>query len=600
MAATVVLALYVVQHRRAAVVVAPSRAADPTWVVAPHLPGNDLPPVGRSLFDYVVTDDTDGKRSYRIPFPLPALLQRIEQRGGCRHRSDALSSCLKTVLIPLGRSLQRTVASPDFFAYPRVIVAFDGEPAANERGTFPLLKDRLYIGYQEYAGIIEVISYNEAAGRFEFQLVKNYRAGATPSVFYANRSICTACHQNQAPIFSRPLWQETNANPAIAAQLKAQHKDFYGINFKRGVDIPNAIDDAADRANLFSATQTLWRRGCQATAAARGIRCRAALLDAALQYRLSHENEIDMISTPWREQLLPVLKDNLQQEWKNGLAISDPDIPNRDPLQRLYEDAPLPVGMPLAHVPAKFDPLRRRAPLEVWRGSEIDFARRATIGLAEFIARADVERLRPRSKAEISAAVLALADATEQGTTDALSDKPFRRAAVIPVLLAQLGAVQDKARNPDDDHLPRAQLDDIASEPGATVGFEQSSADVQRFFPYCGACHNTHENTPPNFLYGDAQTIKANLERCADRIYFRLRMWQLADAERPKTPMPPRVMLDRLNVEPARWAASNDVAAMLDYVAGLLRAQGRDAPSPDQLAVKEYETLRPCFGGVQQ
>src|SRR3546814_8027640 len=85
-----------------------------------------------------------------------------------------------------------------------------------------LLKDRLYIGYQEQSALLEVISYNEAAGRFEFQLVHDYRAGATPRVSYARRELCAACPQNLAPIFSRPLWAETNANPRIAARLRSE------------------------------------------------------------------------------------------------------------------------------------------------------------------------------------------------------------------------------------------------------------------------------------------------------------------------------------------------------------------------------------------
>src|SRR3546814_1912008 len=67
---------------------------------------------------------------------------------------------------------------------------------------------------------------SEAAGRFEFQLVHDYRAGATPRVSCARRELCAACHQNLAPIFSRPLWAETNANPRIAAKL-AEHRDSF-------------------------------------------------------------------------------------------------------------------------------------------------------------------------------------------------------------------------------------------------------------------------------------------------------------------------------------------------------------------------------------
>ena len=165
----------------------------------------------------------------------------------------------KAVLIPLGRSLQRTSAAPEFFAYPRAVVAADAEPAGTGD---PYLKDRLYLGYQEKANLLEVISYNEDAGRFEFQVVTDYRAGGMPKVAYANRTLCVACHQNAAPIFSRPVWDETNANPRVAALLASERKDFYGIPLDRGVDVPNAIDDATLRANRFAVHQLLWNEGC--------------------------------------------------------------------------------------------------------------------------------------------------------------------------------------------------------------------------------------------------------------------------------------------------------------------------------------------------
>src|SRR3546814_5552801 len=99
-------------------------------------------------------------------------------------------------------------AAPDFFAHPRIVAAVTGEGD----DAAALLKDRLYIGYQEQSALLEVISYNEAAGRFEFQLVHDYRAGATPRVSYARRELCAACHQNLAPIFSRPLRSEEHTS----------------------------------------------------------------------------------------------------------------------------------------------------------------------------------------------------------------------------------------------------------------------------------------------------------------------------------------------------------------------------------------------------
>src|SRR5205823_2713151 len=132
------------------------------------------------------------------------------------------------------------------FAYPRAVVAVDTESRERPNGAGLLLKDRLFLGYQEKAGIIEIISYNEAAGRFEFQVVTDYRPGGAPTVRYANRAICTVCHQNHSPIFSRPLWDETNANPAIAEALQSQQRDFYGFPVQQSVDVANAFDDATD------------------------------------------------------------------------------------------------------------------------------------------------------------------------------------------------------------------------------------------------------------------------------------------------------------------------------------------------------------------
>jgi len=85
--------------------------------------------------------------------------------------------------------------------------------------------------------VARFLARDEAAGRFEFQLVKDYRAGGRPQVVYANRTLCFACHQNGAPIFSRALWDETNANPQTAALLAASGHHFYGIPDKLFTDL---------------------------------------------------------------------------------------------------------------------------------------------------------------------------------------------------------------------------------------------------------------------------------------------------------------------------------------------------------------------------
>ena len=332
------------------------------WSVNPAEPGPNLPPAGRSTFDYLVRD--------KVPFPFTALQARIGGRAA--------------VLIPLGRSLQRNTAKPDFFQFPRAVVA-----AASDSEDGMPLKDRLFLGFQEKAGILEVISYNEAAGRFEFQLVNDYRAGGAPRVSYADRAICTGCHQNHAPIFPRQLWDETNANPKIAELLTREKRNFYGIPIDRGVDVPYAIDNAVARANTFSSTQLLWREACGDSTA-----CRAGVLTAALQFGLSGYRYYDTQSPGYLETARTIEK-RWNARWPRGLQIPNSSIPNRNPLVKAYQrDSPSLINELIrqqASIELRFEPAIRRPSLETWSSEQA--LPKLIAGLAEFVTGQDTRDL---------------------------------------------------------------------------------------------------------------------------------------------------------------------------------------------------------------
>jgi hypothetical protein len=379
-----------------------SSAADesePVWSENPAAPGAGLPPAGRSLFDYEFSAIRDGQHVYDLPFPFSALLERLNERSGGNVRA---------VLIPLGRSLQRSAAKPDYFESPRVVVAVVGDAAPAAAASNATLKDRFFLGYQERADILEVISYNETAGRFEFQVVHGYRAGAEPQVQYAERSACVTCHQNHAPLFSRPLWDETNANADVAARLAIVQTSFHGVAARVGVDIPDAIDAATDRANRLSAYQRIWADGCGLSNSLEAVACRGALLVAALRYGLAgqrHSRAADFE----RDSIRQVLRQQWPLVWPGGLAISNPDIPNRKLV--LFEPGrgPLELAGALqrgtalskqdtanaATVPLHLEPLNPRAPLAIWRAVDVDDARLDEIvaGLASFLSPRDIADL---------------------------------------------------------------------------------------------------------------------------------------------------------------------------------------------------------------
>lgn len=627
-------------------------------------PAPDLPPIGRSQFDYLIGSDP-------VPFPFSRLVAQIEAE---LERGVGFLP-VKTTLIPLGRSLQRSASAPDFFYFPRVVLAVDGDAKSGAVS----LKDRLFIGYNEKAAVLEVISYNEQAGRFEFQVVHDYRQGARPQVAYARREICLACHQNHAPIFARPLWGETPANAAIAARLKAARRDFYGVGIT-GSDVAYFIDIAAARANLFPVWQDIWRRGCGSGTA--GAACRRDWFGAALRYALSGALPAGASPGPAAE----VLNIRWAQVWPQGMIIPNSSIPNRDPLVFVPEEAgPVKregLAAELAHIPAQFEPLNVRPPLEVWRRPD---QARLTAGLAGLIERADLRRLDaglglgPIAEEKISldceftrkaagarvvfrckgpgarlAGTWHVAGATARGSVDEI----VLPHAVAPAAIELEGSAAGRfalrreglrARLADGRALQKVEFtvnragtgsaaltlrDDLsrvstalaklpagdeafharewmtrllsaldirpparreASLPPPQAHTQARAADrpgiLASFQRYCGQCHDTGERFPPNFLHGDAGAVSARLEHCAERIFYRLSMWNLDEPGRKKTPMPPVASLASHGFDAATWARAPELAQLRAYAERRLGA----AQSPQHVLGQPFERLRACL-----
>lgn len=612
----------------AALLVHADAHAAPTWAIDPAHPGSNRPATGHSLFDEVIADG--------VPFPFDALIRKIEAR------SCAGTRCTTAVLIPLGRSLQRAAAAPDYFAFPRVVVAVTGE------GRGPLLaKDRLYLGYQERARLIEVISYNEAAARFEFQIVRNYGPGTRPEVVHAERAVCTACHQNQAPIFSRQVWDETNANPRVAAALAAAsgRSSLYGVPIRRGIDFPNAIDDSTDRANAFSVTQRLWRDACDSP-------CRARALTAALQYRLSDAQGFDSV---------PALHARFASRWPDGLAVPNPDLPNRDPFVAAAA-ASDPASIDIS---AAFEALAPRAPLAVWQADDPVLDARFVAALADLIAGIDVRdlstlltqragkaprrtysaRCTPRGDRHVCSGDFELEGnastidrltisgrsslrfqlregrATREGRGVRLASGDAIERIRMPMLgtagHATLTVVEDfaptraaiAAAQWADEPLTRQRLRTVlglsASDARATVVTAPVAASATTpaipptaapFMASCGACHRTPERSPPNFLAGDPERVRASLAQCAPRMYIRLSMWQSPAATRAKVPMPPpRAARD--GSPSIQHEADPGIDELRATVAEWLRAENGRAPDAAAMLSRGYESLRPCLPG---
>ncbi len=491
----------------------------------------DLPPLGRSRFDQLIGNTP-------VPFPYARLAQKIT----AQMQPDAGGlSPLKTTLIPLGRSLQKNAGAPDFFRFPRVVAAADG---SNRPGALPL-RDRLFIGYHEKGEVLEIISYNDAAGRFEFQVVRDYAPGKTPQLVYARRSLCLACHQNAAPIFARSLWDETAANPAIARRLRAARRDFYGVKLS-GTDIAYFIDAATERANLFSVWQTLWQQGCGAGETS--DHCRMEAFSAALDY--ARNGRLPAADA------LPTLARNWKIRWPQGLPIPNPDLPNRDPRAALPD--------------AANDPLLPRPPLEIWHAPDNTAF---IVGLAGMLDAAAVKQsaVKRLGQRDLSAALERLR------TRGELAARPFN-PSLLHAVLAEFGM----PHKPSLTRLPPVRIE-------ADVRFTGAHA---LFRTQCGLCHDSTANFPPNFLHGGDAAVSARLDHCAERIFYRLSLWHVAAARRSKSPMPPPSILATRGIDVETWTRSPALAALREDARLRIRAQGGQ---PETLLARPFEQLRACL-----
>jgi hypothetical protein len=125
-----------------------------------------------------------------------------------------------------------------------------------------------------------------------------------------------------------------------------------------------------------------------------------------------------------------------------------------------------------------------------------------------------------------------------------------------------------------------------------------SPAEAAPFIAACGACHATPERSPPNFLWGEASRVQANLRQCAPRLFARLSMWQQRGPDREKVPMPPP-LASRDGKPFVQQMPSAEVRALRDTTASWLRSETGRTPEVAELLAGGYESLRHCLTAGQ-
>jgi hypothetical protein len=489
---------------------------DPAATSSRVLSRADLPPVvvgadgvargTRSLFDHLVAQ-ADG-----VPWPFEKLVALLGQQ-------DPSGAAPLSLLIPDGRSLLKGQAD---YAHPRVLVAADyqapGTPAS--LGLAP--RGQLFLGYTEQANEIEVISYNELAGRYEFQLVQDYRANGARRLVYAQRAICESCHQGGTPIFSVRPWNETNGQPETAAKISAAvgGERYLGLPTAAPLAAPERYDELTDVGAYLVAAQKLWLDRCAEAA------CRRQLLKLALDYaRAPGDFKTDSAGVAELRRLQAA-------SGERSIAVPQSDLPNRDPIgeargikgyfRGLFKptvklgdgaktNADLEAFDRLPKLPAAQDPLTPRAPKRLLGAADID----GIYALASLFTPDDLRRLQAAAGYDWSAVERAV-----EGLPAALfAAQPVAR---VPLMQALLGSgASPLLRPPVGGGLPPTPdyccLATAEMSPPISSGEPpvQLAADspIAPFAHYCFACHRGNPSKRLNFMSGATEAeVSANLK----------------------------------------------------------------------------------------
>lgn len=128
-------------------------------------------------------------------------------------------------------------------------------------------------------------------------------------------------------------------------------------------------------------------------------------------------------------------------------------------------------------------------------------------------------------------------------------------------------------------------------DPGAAVR--------QTFARYCVSCHAGlaagSDEAPANFMNPAAGSRMNAIAQCAERIAFRLALWDWPEALRPVPPMPPADWFAGQGLDPDAWAAGEARAALRVFMAGLLALTGSSSVRVEQTGSLDPERLRPCL-----
>lgn len=426
-----------------------------------------LPTQGRSDFDLLIA-----KNGNTIPNTFEGLWRLVNDHSLYSGKSS---------FIPHGRSLQRNLSD---FASPRVLYT-NGESSSGygKDSKLPtsladlsnyLPQANIFLAYTKRSNTVEVISYNETLGRYEFQIIRNFGPGLEPKLMYTPRGLCLSCHQNEGPIFSHFPWNETDHNFAVNREMRRTmpFAETHGLlqvaEDGTFTETTTSFDLAVRRAAKLLGFQKLWHEGCGPQGSTQASTCHRLILEMMLvdpQHRKpSHVQELEAILRgSWPRGGLQLVSSELIDRTTDVPFDPKPTEPIFDPLQPLQS----------THFPILKDP--------------------GNAGITAVFSFSEVKLIKEQLTHQDVSEILSSPE------FDAIwANSIFNRRAFIETLSRKIGQTPSVSWSNLATQVPAAVLDKFEVQ---ADGSRSSDPRLRYFRQYCSECHSGSDATDPfNFM----------------------------------------------------------------------------------------------------
>ena len=110
------------------------------------------------------------------------------------------------------------------------------------------------------------------------------------------------------------------------------------------------------------------------------VRCRAAILETIIKFRLSGAWYVDASTDTFRNEVVDTISPRWEHLWPAGIYVPTADIPNRDPF-------------PETQIVGRLDPLSPREPRAHWSRPAARILDGIVVRLGEFLSHNDIKRI---------------------------------------------------------------------------------------------------------------------------------------------------------------------------------------------------------------